>query len=291
LTDDLTAFLTAHNLPPSARTAVEHLHAPLADWIAREHAALGRPLVVGLCGAQGSGKSTAALVIGHLLRGRGLAVAGLSLDDLYLTRAERQALAARVHPLLATRGPPGTHDVALGEAVIDALCRPGAVAIPAFDKAIDDRRPRADWPVFAGPADIVLLEGWCVGAIPQSDAALAAPINALERDEDPGGVWRRYVNDALATYQPLFARLDRLILLAAPSFAVVERWRGEQEATLRGTGSAAGAASRVMTDAEVARFIQHYERLTRWILDEAPGRANAVATLDARRDLIDLTFG
>jgi len=288
LTDPIPAFLASHGLPPSARAAVERLHAPLADWIAAEQAAHARPLVVGLCGAQGSGKSTATLVIAHLLRGRGLAVASLSLDDLYLTRAERQALAARVHPLLATRGPPGTHDIALGEAVIDGLCRAGATAIPSFDKAVDDRRPGADWPVFEGPADIVLLEGWCVGAVPQPDAALVQPINDLERQEDAEGVWRRYVNDALADYQPLFARLDRLILLEAPSFAVVERWRGEQEAKLRET--AAGAASRVMTDAELVRFIQHYERLTRRILEEMSARADAVATLDERRDLTGLSF-
>jgi len=289
LTEDIAAFLATHGLPPSARAAVARLHAPLADWLAREHAGHARPLVVGLCGAQGAGKSTAALVIAHLLRAKGLVVAGLSLDDLYLTPAERQALAARVHPLLATRGPPGTHDVALGEAVIDALCKAGQTAVPSFDKATDDRRPRADWPVFAGPADIVLLEGWCVGAIRQPDAALVQPINMLEREEDADGVWRRYVNDALGAYQPLFARLDRLILLRAPSFAVVERWRGEQEAKLRET-AADDARSRVMTDAQLARFIQHYERLTRWILAEMPARANAVATLDERRDLIGLAI-
>jgi D-glycerate 3-kinase len=276
---DITAFLAAHGLPPSARTAVEQIHAPLADWIAAQRAGLDRTLHVGLCGAQGSGKSTAALTVRHLLEARGLRVAALSLDDLYLTRAERLALAGSVHPLLATRGPPGTHDIALGEAVITSLGQPGPTAIPAFDKATDDRRPPHAWPVFEGPADIVLLEGWCVGARPQPAEALARPINALERDEDPTGVWRRYVNDALVRYQPLFARLDKLILLKAPSFAVVERWRGEQEAKLRAAGQGQG----VMTEAEVARFVQHYERLTRAILAE--GRADALVELDEHREL------
>jgi len=195
-------------------------------------------------------------------------------------------LAARVHPLLATRGPPGTHDIALGEAVIAALSRPGAVAIPSFDKASDDRRPRADWPVFEGPADIVIFEGWCVGAVPQAAEALNEPVNALERDEDQDRVWRRYANDALAAYQPLFARLDRLILLKAPYFPVVERWRGEQEAKAR----AARTGPRVMTPAEVARFIQHYERLTRAILAEMPARADALVELGENRELMRLSF-
>jgi len=286
VTDDIAAFMAANGLPPSAQSAVEQIHAPLADWIAAQQAGLGRTLLVGLCGAQGSGKSTAAMVIRHLLEAKGLSVAALSLDDLYLTRAERLALAERVHPLLATRGPPGTHDIALGEAVIASLSRPGSTAIPSFDKASDDRRPREAWPLFDGPADIILFEGWCVGAVPEPSDALDEAINALERDEDQDRVWRRYVNDALAAYQPLFARLDRLILLKAPQFPVVERWRGEQEAKAR----AARTGPRVMSEAEVARFIQHYERLTRAILAEMPARADALAELGENRELKRLSF-
>ena len=286
MTDDIAAFMAANGLPPSAQSAVEQIHAPLADWIAAQQAGLGRTLLVGLCGAQGSGKSTAAMVIRHLLEAKGLSVAALSLDDLYLTRAERLALAERVHPLLATRGPPGTHDIALGEAVIASLSRPGSTAIPSFDKASDDRRPREAWPLFDGPADIILFEGWCVGAVPEPSDALDEAINALERDEDQDRVWRRYVNDALAAYQPLFARLDRLILLKAPQFPVVERWRGEQEAKAR----AARTGPRVMSEAEVARFIQHYERLTRAILAEMPARADALVELGEDRELKRLSF-
>jgi len=287
VSEDIAAFLAVHGLPASARLAAEQIHAPLADWLASRQAGLGRTLLAGLCGAQGSGKSTAALVIRHLLEARGLRVAVLSIDDLYLTHDERLALGQTIHPLLATRGPPGTHDVALGEAVLGRLSQAGATALPSFDKAVDDRRPRQDWPVFEGPADIVLFEGWCVGARRQPAAALIEPINALERDEDPDGVWRRYANDALARYQPLFGRLDRLVLLAAPSFAVVERWRGEQEAALR---DAAPAGSRVMTSAQVARFIQHYERLTRAILEEMPARADALVELGEARELKRLSF-
>lgn len=249
-----------------------------------------RPTVLGLCGAQGSGKSTAASAVAAMLEAEGRTVALLSLDDLYLTLAERQDLARAVHPLLATRGPPGTHDTALGLTVLERLARPGESALPRFDKGLDDRAPVETWPQVAGPADVVLLEGWCVGARPQAEAALAAPVNALERDEDPDGVWRTYANTALAgLYQALFSRLDRLVLLAAPGFEVVAAWRGEQEVRLRERRAAEGRGEgRTMTDAGLARFTQHYERLTRHILAEMPGRADLVVRLDPRRTPLNL---
>jgi D-glycerate 3-kinase len=213
-----------------------------------------------------------------MLAADGLSCAILSLDDLYLPGAARRRLAAEVHPLLATRGPPGTHDVALGVATLDALAQAGSAALPRFDKAADEPHPRVAWPVVAAPADVVIFEGWCVGARPQGPEALAAPVNALERDEDPDGHWRTFVDTALAgAYPPLFERLDRLVLLAAPAFEVVAGWRAEQEAKLRArTGRGLGPA-------EIARFVAHYERLTRWILEEMPGRADLVIPLGADR--------
>jgi len=267
------AFLRAEGLPPGYRALIERVHAPLAARIAERlrsghgraagpAGASHRPFVVGLCGPQGSGKSTLVASLRHLLQERALHVAVLSLDDLYLTRAERAALAHRVHPLLATRGVPGTHDVALGLEVIRRLGGPGAVALPAFDKARDERRPDAQWPRVTAPVDLLLFEGWCVGARPQPDEALAAPVNALEREEDPDGRWRRYVNAALAgPYQALFATIDELVLLAAPGFDAVYGWRLQQERKLR---------------ERLARFIQLFERLTRYILAEMPGRAHVV---------------
>ena len=133
----------------------------------------------------------------------------LSLDDLYLTRAERDDLARTIHPLFATRGPPGTHDVELGLATLAALDRGEPVALPRFDKAIDDRVSTG--PIHHAPPEcrLVIFEGWCVGAIAQGQAALSRPVNALERDEDPDAVWRGYVNDQLGgPYHELFARLD-----------------------------------------------------------------------------------
>lgn len=280
----LADFLAAERLPTSYGATVEEVCVPLAERLARE--ARGPGFVVGICGPQASGKSTLTAVVRRLLQDRGLTVAALSLDDLYRTRAERRVLARDVHPLLATRGVPGTHDVALGEALFDHLAQPGEVAIPAFDKATDDRKPLAAWPVIHGPVDIILFEGWCVGAAPQTPGDLVRPVNGLEREQDPDGAWRRHVNDQLAgPYARLFSRLDRLILLQAPGFEVVLDWRLEQERKLRERlAREGGDAGRVMTDAQVAAFIAHYERLTRHILAEMPARADIVIRLDAARN-------
>jgi D-glycerate 3-kinase len=260
-----------------------------ADIVRSIAAQPGRMLVVGLCGAQGSGKSTLANAVLGRLEQAGLAAAVLSLDDLYLTRAEREELARGVHPLLATRGVPGTHDVALGRGVIAALERGEPAALPRFDKARDDRAAVEDWGQAPAGCQVLLFEGWCVGAKAQEDSALVQPINALERDEDADGVWRHYANSALAgPYQALFARIDRLVLLAAPGFDVVLGWRQQQEDELR---ARAGAhAPGVMDEMTLVRFIQHYERLTRHILTEMLPRADILALLAEDRSPREVLF-
>jgi D-glycerate 3-kinase len=275
---ELTAFMASEGLPESFRRTVELVCEPLAARAQRRRQDRRRTAVIGLCGPQGSGKSTIAEVARRLLEARGMRTVALSLDDFYLTHEARQRLGREVHPLLATRGPPGTHDVALAGAVLDQLRAKGKVALPRFDKATDTRAPRGTWKTVSSPVDVTILEGWCVGAVSQGRAALVEPVNALERDEDPKAVWRTYVNDQLdGPYQALFERLHDLILLEAPSFEVVAGWRAEQERKLRDRTGAG------MSDAEVARFVAHYERLTRWILAEMPARADWVVTLDEHR--------
>ena len=242
----------------------------------------GRMAVLGICGAQGSGKTTLVAALAKRLAGAGRRVASLSLDDLYLTRAERLWLAGAVHPLFATRGVPGTHDIMLGLETIAALDRGEAAALPRFDKSTDDRAPVAHWPRAPAETQVLLLEGWCLGAVPQGD--VSAPANALETAEDPQGIWRAHANAALAgDYQRLFARIDSLILLAAPDWGVVAGWREQQEAQLRANGGA-----QVMDPAQIARFIQHYERLTRWILAEMPARADLTVRLGPQREVLAL---
>lgn len=258
------------------------LHACLALIAEARLASAGRLVVIGIAGAQGSGKSTLARALEQALGAQGVAAATLSLDDLYLTRAERMALAAREHPLLATRGVPGTHDVALGLATLAALASAEPAALPRFDKARDDRLPAADWPRAPRATQVLLFEGWCIGARPQPEEALADPVNALEAEEDRDGRWRRRANAALAgAYARLFARIDRLVLLAAPGFDVVARWRDEQEQALR--AERGPSAPGLMDATQIARFVAFYERITRAMLAEMPARADLVVRLTPDR--------
>lgn len=252
-----------------------------------------RPFVMGLCGAQGSGKSTVAEGLRARLEATGVRVALLSIDDIYLPREDRERLAMTVHPLLRTRGVPGTHDTALGEAVMEACGRQGSVALPRFAKEWDTRRPQAEWPRIDTPVEMLLLEGWCVGAVAQPDTDLVSPVNTLEREEDADGRWRRWVNARLAEdYRRLFGRIDWLVLLAAPGFDVVGRWRRQQEHALRASLAAEGRGQEATLDDDaVERFIRYYQRITEHILREMPGRADCTVRLDAERRPITLLPG
>jgi D-glycerate 3-kinase len=262
----------------------------IAAEIVRRAQLADAPMLVGLCGSQGSGKSTMAAFLRALLEAQRLPTAILSIDDLYLDLPERVALAETIHPLLRTRGVPGTHDVALGIDVIERLfgAEPGATtAIPRFDKARDSRAPEAAWERFIGPARIVILEGWCIGATPQTEAELADPVNALEANEDADGRWRAYVNAALAgPYRDLFARIDLNVFLRAPSFDCVFEWRRLQEEKLRARTGGNGAG--LMDDAALARFIMHYERITRHLLRTMPQSADIVLSLGADHQITGL---
>jgi len=277
-------------LPPRFAGLAAQLHIPLTARIAQACAGRDTPLVVGLCAPQGAGKSTLTALVTRLLRNRGLKTANLSLDDLYLTHAERLALGRTVHPLLRTRGVPGTHDIPLGLSVLDALTRPGRVLLPRFDKPADDRAPVADFEPFEGPAQVILLEGWCVGARAQPEAALAEPVNALEREEDPAGVWRGFANAAMAgPYRALFDRIDLLVAMTAPDFPAVRAWRGQQEQRLRHALAAQGRDPQLaMDEAALDRFVAHYQRLTEWIARDLPPRADIAIRLDADREPVEM---
>ncbi len=266
-----------------ADTVIDPALLDLVCDLAAARAGPDRPPLIGISGAQGSGKTTLARAAAARLGG-----AAFSLDDVYLTRAERAAMAEQVHPLFAVRGPPGTHDLDLADRTVAALRDAGEgseTRLPCFDKLTDDRAPEADWPVFRGRPGAILIEGWCLGASGQDAAALAAPINPLEREEDRNAVWRSSADAALmGRYQAFFAGFDAIIFLAAPSFEAVLDWRCEQEAGLLGLGPADLPTTR---RAELARFIQHFERITRHMLAGGVA-ADAVARLGPRREVLEV---
>lgn len=281
-------FLQRNQLPESYLDSANKWFTPLLkDFVKPDKPAF----IIGINGTQGSGKSTLADYLCTMLGEQGLKTVSLSLDDFYLTRAERETLAINIHPLLKTRGVPGTHDIALALQTIDSLKQgTGQTLIPRFDKSTDDRHPDAKCDLVSGAIDVIIFEGWCVGAKPQPEEALELPINDLELERDCNGRWRSFVNTALARdYQPLFARIDKLIMLRAPSFETVFNWRLEQEEKMIARLAAQNEANRsgVMSEAQIAEFIAHYQRITEFSLEEMPSRADYVFQLNAQRQIVD----
>lgn len=297
LTTTIQTLINQESLPDSYADTVKQTILPLAQHLHSLRQTRSEPVIIGIHGAQGTGKSTLTLFLRELLSTHyRMLTASFSLDDLYLTRAEREKLAEDIHPLFITRGVPGTHDIALGQQVIEQLKAAGPdteTPIPAFDKSRDDRRPPDQWPMYRGRAEVILIEGWCIGAVPAaSEAELLEPVNELEQNEDPNGTWRQYVNRCLkGEYGDFFRRIDSLIMLRAPSMECVLEWRTLQEHKLRqrsGSAPEEGDESsktaqplRIMSDEDVARFIMHYERITRASLQEMPARADCVINVAA----------
>jgi D-glycerate 3-kinase len=265
MTELIAALIESERLPDDYASVVEAHWRPLANEIARA-AQNKRPLVVGINGGQGSGKTTVCRFLEILLAEHGLTAVTLSLDDLYLSRAQRAQAAADHHPLFVTRGVPGTHDVERGMAILDRLLSGQPAELPAFDKGSDE--PSGKRRSIDDPVDVVLFEGWFVGAAPQPAAQLQEPVNDLEREEDSESTWRREVNRRLATdYAELFARIDLLVMLKVADFAAVRANRRLQEQKL-------GPGPAVMDEAALERFLAHYQRLTEWMFAEMPARAD-----------------
>lgn len=284
----IEAFVLQHRLPAKFHRLIEAHYSPLASWIMPQRAA-NQTLLIGINGAQGTGKSTLAAFLRLVLKSAvGWGVAVLSIDDFYLTKREREHLAMHVHPLLKTRGVPGTHDLKLLSACMKDLrdlVAGAALRIPCFDKARDDRVVAEAWPVITGPVDVIILEGWCVGSEPQQGDALRKSINSLEEREDASGEWRQFINDQLAgDYAELFAQLDILVFLQAPNFDAVYRWRLKQEEKLAAVTPENGAG--IMNKVQIAHFIQHYERITRANFVTLPEMADVVLELDGNHDCV-----
>jgi D-glycerate 3-kinase len=268
----------------------------LTTHVAAKHDEKGSTLLVAVNGAQGTGKSTLVLFLQAYLKTQGKRAAVLSIDDLYYSYAKRQQLAKDIHPLLQTRGIPGTHELVLGQSVINQLLaakKGGSVLLPAFDKAKDDRKPEGQWSSVEGAVDVIFLEGWCVGATAMSPADLVLPINSLEVDEDAEQGWRSYMNEQLNSfYQPFFNQFDLLMMLKAPSFDCVRKWRALQEEKLarkmqgikeqanKANNGASNAPMKGLMDTNALnRFMMHYERLTIHMLNTMPTHANVLIEL------------
>lgn len=267
-------------LPDSFFDTIKQYLLPISKKINAFQEARQEAVIISFNGSQGSGKSTLthfiSLILNHYFKKQGI---NLSLDNFYLTKQQRIKLSRSIHPLLLTRGVPGTHDLQLAISTLTQLktCSPqNPCFIPQFDKAKDDRSKKALWQKIEKPTNIILFEGWCNHAPIDTEKDLLTPINALERDEDPHHIWRCYVNEQLKIYhQQLFSLCHQLYFIKIPSFQKVYDWRGLQEQKLGGKNVTKG-----MNNHQLVRFIQHYERITRLCLNQLSEVADTVIELD-----------
>ncbi len=287
------AFETANGLSESFVESFMRWYAGVVQHLATWARTCARPPILGISGCQGSGKSTlATLMTQTMCEVHGVAAVALSLDDFYLTKDERRQLGVDIHPLLTTRGVPGTHDIPLLLKTIEQLRAGGSgVSIPVFDKASDDRAATHNWRTHNEGADLIFLEGWCVGLSPQPASRLQSPVNRLEREQDTDLVWRRAINQQLSgSYATLFAELDALLFLQAPHFNAVLEWRWEQEQQLSARYQLAHSVERdpTMSRHAIVHFISHYQRLTEHALATLPQQADYVWALAEDRSVTRL---
>lgn len=290
-------FLENHQLPPHyLQQSFAHFQILINDVV--QTLKQQSSVVLAINGCQGSGKTTLARFLQTVFEyEHQLNVACVSIDDFYYTKQQRFQLAHQVHPLLATRGVPGTHDVQLAIKTISALTAQelNTVTIPRFDKAQDDRATILQEK--HSPCDIVIFEGWCIGAKAQDNQQLAQPVNNLERQQDKDAIFRRYVNHQLRdVYPPLFDLIDIHCMLKAPSFVTVYDWRLKQEKKLiqqqlsaynsDSTSDTKNNLS-IMSDEKIREFIQHFQRITEHMLEERPNHMHHCYHLDKNQKIVN----
>ena len=259
---------------------------PIAFWINRKYKKKGKTLFIGLSASQGSGKTTVANILRIILKNffrRKICV--LSIDDFYKTLKDRKKMAEDEHNLFKTRGVPGTHDVHLIKDFFTSLKEKKfkKSKLPKFNKAIDDRVKKSQWQTINKKPEIVLLEGWCVGAKAESNNSLKKPINILERKEDKYLIWRKFVNEQLKKdYKKVFSMIDHYIFMRAPNFKIVFRWRLLQEKKLK---KKIKYKQQIMSYKNIKRFIMFYQRVTLRMIKDLSKTASVVMTLKENHEI------
>ena len=260
---------------------------PLCFWIS-EKADKKKPYFVGLAGGQGTGKTTISSLIRIILtKYFKLNVFRISIDDFYKTRKERINLSKRVHPMLLTRGVPGTHDINM---MLNFFRNSKSkkfkrLKLPTFNKAIDDRFSKKHWYDLKKKPDVIIFEGWCVGAKSEKNDTLKRTINSMEKTKDQKQIWRKYVNDQLKTkYRKLYSQLNCLIYLKAKDFSLLQKWRLKQERKLW-IKSKKSSNTKIMSKEDVLSFMQTYQRVTQNMFRYMPKYASIIVNLNSNHQI------
>jgi len=260
---------------------------PICFWIAKK-ADDKKPYFVGLAGGQGTGKTTISSIIKIILEKYfKLKVFKISIDDFYKTRKERIGLSKKVHPMLLTRGVPGTHDINM---MLDFFKKSKAkkfknMKLPNFNKAIDDRFPKNKWNKINKRPDVIIFEGWCVGARAETNKTLKKSINSMEKANDHKLVWRKYVNQQLKNkYKKLYSQLNCMIYLKAKNFNLLQKWRLKQEHKLWLKTKKKGG-HKIMSKGDVINFMQTYQRITQNMFKNMPKYASIILNLNSNHQI------
>ncbi len=263
---------------------------PISKMIAEDYLKKKKTKVIGLTGGQGTGKSTISNILKIILKeAYKLETVIFSIDDFYKTLKERKKISKKISSLFLTRGVPGTHDTKMLLHCIKNLKNNNfkRMIIPRFDKSVDDRCIKKKWSKVKKKPNIVIFEGWCVGAKAQKNKDLNTPVNKLEKQKDNKKVWRQKVNSELKkNYNKIFNLIDKLIFLKVPSFKYVFKWRLLQEKKLR----IAGKGSKIMNDKQIKNFVMYYERITKHMLKTLPKTADTVIGIDEKHRLKSIKF-
>jgi len=265
---------------------------PVSFWIAKK-VDKKQPLIIGLAGGQGSGKTTISSILTLILQKYfKLNVFKVSIDDFYKTRKDRRLLSKNKHPLLMTRGVPGTHDIDLMLSFFKKIKSKNfkSLKVPIFNKAIDDRYPKNLWHKIESKPDVVIFEGWCVGARAQTSNQLKKSINSLEKAQDQSTKWRTYVNNQLKTkYKLLFNQLDGLLYLKAKNFNLLREWRLKQERKLW-IQAKDKKNLRIMSSVDVISFMQTYQRITQQMFKDALKSSSVIMNLNINHQIEKIKF-
>ena len=265
---------------------------PVSFWIANK-VNKKKPIIIGLAGGQGTGKTTISSIINLILvKYFKLKVFKISIDDFYKTRKERYKLSKKVHPLLMTRGVPGTHDIDLILRFFKIMQKRNfkSLSLPKFDKSIDDRFKKKQWYKIKTKPDVIIFEGWCVGAKSQKNIELKKPINSLEKMEDKSMKWRKYVNFQLAgKYKTFHNMLDCLLYLKAKNFSLLRRWRLKQEKKLW-LKSKNKKNLKIMNKDQVKNFMDTYQRITQQMFKDMPKYSSIVMNLNNSHQIKNIKY-